>query len=83
MEYQCKKEVFPVCETVFEGTSEQPVDLELSLPDYCPDIERILKCRLCPSVSSKNISGDRLDVDGMVLISLYYLDSKKTGSQGV
>ncbi len=77
MDYQCKKEVFPVCETVFEGTSEQPVDLELSLPDYCPDIERILKCRLCPSVSSKNISGDRLDVDGMVLISLYYLDSKK------
>lgn len=77
MEYQLKKENYPVCETVFEGTSEQPVDLDFSLPDYCPDIERILKCKIYPSVMSKNISGDRLDVDGVAVIRLYYLDSKK------
>lgn len=77
MEYTLKKEKCNICEKVFEGASEQPVDLELSLPDYCPDIERILKCRICPSVTSKNITGDRLDVDGNVVIRLYYLDSKK------
>lgn len=77
MEYQLKKEKCPTCETVLEASSEQPIDLDFSLPDYCPDIERILKCRICPSVTSKNISGDRLDVDGTAVIRLYYLDSKK------
>ena len=77
MEYQLENENCFVCEKVFEGSSEQAVDLDFSLPDYCPDIERILKCRICPSVMSKNISGDRLDVDGVAVIRLYYLDSKK------
>ncbi len=77
MEYQLKRENCSVCETVFEGTKEQPIDLDLSLPDYCPDIERILKCRVCPSVTGRNISGDMLEVDGSALVSLYYLDSKK------
>lgn len=77
MEYQLKRENCSVCETVFEGTKEQPIDLDLSLPDYCPDIERILKCRVCPSVTGKSVSGDMLEVDGSALISLYYLDSKK------
>ncbi len=77
MEYQLKKETCFVCETVFEGASEQAVDLDLSLPDYCPDIEKILKCRICPCVMAKNISGDTLDVDGVAVIKLYYLDAKK------
>lgn len=77
MEYVLEKEKCCVCETVFDGVAEQPVDLDFSLPDYCPDIERILKCRICPSITSKNISGDRLDVDGTAVIKLYYLDSKK------
>ncbi len=77
MEYQLKKEMLPICETVVEASNEQPVDLDFSLPDYCPDIERILKCRICPSITSKNISGDRLDVDGVAIIRLYYLDAKK------
>ena len=71
MEYQLENENCFVCEKVFEGNSEQAVDLDFSLPDYCPDIERILKCRICPSVMSKNISGDRLDVDGVAVIRLY------------
>lgn len=77
MEYAVKKVVCPVSETVFSGTSEQPVDLDFTLPDYCPDIEKILKCRMCPSVTSKNISGDTLSVDGVTVIRLYYLDAKK------
>ena len=77
MEYSLKKETGAVCETVLDAVSEQPLDLDFSLPDYCPDIERILKCRMCPSITSKSITGDRLDVDGVAVIRLYYLDSKK------
>ena len=77
MEYSLKKEYCSVCETILSANSEQPVDLDISLPDYCPDIERILKCRMCPSITSRTITGNRLDVDGVTVIRLYYLDSKK------
>lgn len=77
MEYQMQRESCAVCETVLESTKEQPIDLDLSLPDYCPDIERILKCRVSPSLTGRSLSGDTLTLDGSVLISLYYLDAKK------
>ncbi len=77
MEYSLKKENCSVCEIILQSSSEQPVDLDFSLPDYCPDIERILKCCMCPSITSKGITGNRLDVDGVTVIKLYYLDSKK------
>lgn len=77
MDYQLTREVCRTPETIFEGTKEMPVDLDLNLPDYCPDIEKILKCRISPGITSKNISGDMLEVEGSALISLYYLDSRK------
>ncbi len=77
MEYQLTKEICPVNETLLDGTKEQPIDIELNLPDYCPDIERILKCRVSPGITGRNISGDMLEINGNALISLYYLDSRK------
>ena len=77
MEYNlCKKTLntdFPLLDTV----SEEPVDLDLTLPDYCPDIERILRCSLIPKVYLSNISGDRLAVDGGACVRVIYLDSEK------
>ncbi|MFR5070366.1 MAG: DUF3794 domain-containing protein [Eubacteriales bacterium] len=46
MEYHLRTEVLQGTEVVFDGCQEQPVDLTLSLPDYCPDIQRILKCQI-------------------------------------
>lgn len=77
MDYALTKKSLSVCETVFEGSAEQPVDLDLSLPDYCPDIQRILKCRINPKIFSRNISGDRLDVEGNAEVKILYLDAVK------
>lgn len=77
MEYNlCKKSmstVFPLLDTV----SEQPVDLDLTLPDYCPDIERILRCTLIPKVYLSNVSGDRLTVEGAACVRIVYFDGEK------
>lgn len=35
MEYHLRTEVLQGTEIVFDGCQEQPVDLTLSLPDYC------------------------------------------------
>lgn len=77
MEYVLTKEEFNICEPIFDGSCEQPVDLDFSLPDYCPDIEKILKCRVCPSITSKSLSSERLDIDGVASIKVLYLDSQK------
>ncbi len=77
MEYNIKKEPLSACETVFDGLVEQPVDLDFSLPDYCPDVKKILKCQICPQINSRDISGDKLYIEGNANISLMYLDEEK------
>lgn len=75
MAYRMNRENLAVNKVIFEGCQEQPVDLDFSLPDYCPDIQKILKCQIYPQINSKNISGDRLDVDGTAVIRLLYVDA--------
>lgn len=77
MEYSVKKEEVTVNETVLDASSEQPIDIDFMLPDYCPDIQKILKCEVIPQVNSRGISGERLDVEGIVLVKLLYMDSIK------
>ena len=75
MNYDVSKESIPVRVLDFEGCQEIPIDLDFSLPDYCPDIQRILKCQVCPNITTRNISGDRLNIEGSANIRLIYLDA--------
>ncbi|MEE0858009.1 MAG: DUF3794 domain-containing protein [Acutalibacteraceae bacterium] len=77
MDYTLLKKTISVKEIVFDGCTEQPVDLDLTLPDYCPDILRILKCRVTPKILTKSISGDRLEIEGTAEIKILYIDSIK------
>lgn len=77
MEYTLEKKSVPVRETVFDGCMEQPIDLDFTLPDYCPGIERILKCSVTPKIHSKALNGDRLTIDGVVTICVLYVDEEK------
>ncbi len=74
MEYHLRTEVLQGTEVVFDGCQEQPVDLTLSLPDYCPDIQRILKCQIYPCITSKSIVGDSLEVNGNTMLRILYVD---------
>lgn len=75
MNYDVSKESIPVRVLDFEGCQEIPIDLDFSLPDYCPDIQRILKCQVCPNITTRNISGDRLNIEGSANVRLIYLDA--------
>lgn len=74
MDYTLDREVLSVGEVIFDGCQEQPVDLNVSLPDYCADIQRILKCQIYPKIVSRSVSGDRLMVDGSYTVKVFYLD---------
>lgn len=77
MDYTINKETLAINDTIFDGCMEQPMDLDFSLPDYCHDIQSILKCQIYPEISGRNISGDRLDVEGSAKVCLIYLDPGK------
>lgn len=66
-----------VNEVLFEKSAEQGIDCDITLPDYCADISRILRCFACPNVTSSSISGDRIVIDGTVLIRLLYVSDGK------
>ena len=74
MDYMLDREAVAVGEVIFDGCQEQPVDLNISLPDYCPDIQRILKCQIYPRIGSRSISGDRLMLEGSFTVKVFYLD---------
>lgn len=61
-------------ETVYEGQAEQGIELDYVLPDYFPEIFKILKCRLIPKILSYTMIGDsKLMLDGSVDIKVLYL----------
>lgn len=60
-----------------DSVSEQTVDLDFTLPDYCPDIEKILKCSLTPQIFSRNLTGGQLVIDGMSVVQVVYVDAVK------
>lgn len=74
MDYMLERERIAAGEVIYDGCHEQPVDMDINLPDYCPDIQRILKCQIYPKISSRSITGDRLMLDGSYTVKIFYLD---------
>ena len=60
---------------IYGGSAEHSIDNDFTLPDYYPEISKILKCRVIPRVASSSISGQTLTVDGNILINLIYCSS--------
>lgn len=73
MDFSVTKEPVFVSEVIFDGQAEQGVEFDYVLPDYYPDIFKILRCSLRPGIVSYNISGDKLICDGIVYITVLYL----------
>lgn len=54
---------------------EQLVENDLSLPDYCGDIVKILSCNTDVNIYSASVNGDSAVVDGSVITRILYTDS--------
>lgn len=63
-------------EILYDNFAEQGIDCDIALPDYCPDIMRILKCSVSNGIVNSKISGDRASVDGNSKICIVYADDK-------
>ena len=67
MDMKIINEILDIRETIFEGSPEQGFECDILLPDYCPDVRRILKCHVSPKVSQGYQNGDKVvRLDGPV-----------------
>ncbi len=73
MEQKLKTEIYTE-NKLFKDTAEIPVDVDFLLPDYCPDVVKILKCRAVARIASRTVSGGSVSPEGSVTISVLYSD---------
>lgn len=76
MDFNAHKDQISICETKFQGNAEYPIDCDITLPEYLPDIVRILRCTCTPGVSSHQISGDRISAECTCLVRVLYICDK-------
>lgn len=72
MDLKINREALTVSESVYDGIQEQSVELDYILPDYCPDIFKLVKCCISPSVLSWSINGNTLSYELMADIRILY-----------
>ncbi|MBQ2792302.1 MAG: DUF3794 domain-containing protein [Oscillospiraceae bacterium] len=72
MDHKLKKDRFALCETVCDAESELPIECDLLLPDYCPDIVKLLRCRVKPYLTKSQIMGEKCILEAAVQIELFY-----------
>ncbi len=71
-----KKEKYPYFDISNFENAECLVDAEYYLPDYCPDIQKILKCAADVQIVSYSLSDTKLTVQGNLNIIVMYTDEK-------
>jgi len=59
-------------ESVFDQKLEQPVDGDITLPEYCPDILRIIKTTMEPAVYAVQSANERATVEGAARVTVLY-----------
>lgn len=57
----------------FEEAAEQQIESDITLPDYFPDIVRVIKCTLRANIVSVSSGGNRITADGNAIISVLYI----------
>lgn len=73
MELQIRKQNLSINEMVFDSQCEQPLECDLVLPDYCPDIQRILHCDVTCHIRDSHAEAQRLTLEGELRLNILYV----------
>lgn len=73
---ECNIKTVEICseKCLFEKEIEIFIESEFSLPEYYSPIKRTLNCKFEPAISSKNITGNTINIDGVASVKLIYCD---------
>jgi len=72
MDIALKRENYNILRTVKDNSVEECVEADFSLPEYMPEILRIIKSTAQPKVNSCRAVGERVTVDGECELRMIY-----------
>lgn len=72
MDITLKNEDYKYLKILSDNTIEESVEAELILPEYMPEILRIIKSTAEIKVNSCNVVGDRVTIDGVCELRMIY-----------
>ncbi len=73
MEYKLSKENYTVAKVLYDGTVQQSAELDYILPDYCPEIFKVLCVKIRPEITKRTLSQGKLEYELAALVRLNYL----------
>lgn len=73
MDLTVARETVRMTRPVFDSSADHPMDCDIVVPDYCPDIARILRTEADASVDSTSLEAGRLTVAGTFSIRVVYI----------
>lgn len=82
MELKLTRQPLFINEPLIDQKVEQPIECDALLPDYCPDIVRILKCSVTPAVTGRRASPGKLELEGMAVVTVYYVSTGEGVAHG-
>ncbi len=72
MDISLKHTDYKYLKTMADNTVEEIVECELTLPEYMPEILRIIKSSATPKITSCRLVGERITIDGVCELRLIY-----------
>ncbi len=72
MENKLIRESVNIGGILYNSPQEQSVELDCILPDYCPEIFKVLSLKVSPCITKQSVEGSRLSYEMAVSISLMY-----------
>ena len=72
MDISLKHEDYKFLKTITDNSVEESVESELTLPEYMPEILRIIKSTAEPKINSCRLVGERVTVDGLCDLRMIY-----------
>lgn len=79
MELTVTRDTVRLSGPVLDASADHPVECDVILPDYCPDIGRMLGAEAQARTGSKTLDGTKLKVDGELLLRIIYVPADSGG----
>lgn len=67
-----------VMEKLYDGESSNELSDDYSLPDYLPDIRKIVRVGAKPQLNGKYMNGEKVEFEGRVFYEILYISSENT-----
>ena len=81
MKFDTETATLGFCDTVYDSTAEETLETDFNLPDYCPEIKRIIRCSLKTDISSVLKQDGKITVQADGCLRLLYIgDNDKFAS---